>query len=140
SNRDLDWSTDVDPFDPDVVLFDDQELALGELPIYRALPRRTQLEHCRALLAWMLSQFLHGEQGALSAACQLTEAVSDLDAKLYGSTQVVDERRHVEVFERYLEQQLEKRYPLNDNQFVELDQLERHARWDMEVHGVQTLD
>lgn len=139
SNRDLDWSIEVDPFDPEVVLFDDRELALGELPIYRALPRRTQLEHCRALLAWMLSQFLHGEQGALFAACQLTEAVSDLDAKLYGSTQVVDEGRHVEVFERYLERKLEKRYPINDNLFVVLDAIVRDSRWDMKFLGMQIL-
>ncbi len=138
-DRDLDWSTDVDPFDPDVVLFDDRELALGELPAYRSLPRKTQQEHCRALLSWMLSQFLHGEQGALFAACQLTEAVSDTDSKLYGSTQVADEGRHVEVFARYLEEKLEKRYPINDNLFVVLDAVVRDARWDMKFLGMQIL-
>ena len=55
------------------------------------------------MTAWMLSQFLHGEQGALFAAAQVTEAVQFFDGKLYGATQVMDEGRHVEVFHRYLD-------------------------------------
>ena len=39
--------------------------------------------------AWMLSQFLHGEQGALFAAAQVTESVPFVDGKFYGATQVV---------------------------------------------------
>lgn len=138
-DHDLDWSIQVDPHDPDVVLFDDNELALGELPAYRALPLRRRQEQCRALLSWMLSQFLHGEQGALFAACQLTEAVDSLDAKLYGSTQVMDEGRHVEVFNRYLEEKLEKRYTINDNLFVILDAIVHDARWDIKFLGMQIL-
>ena len=37
------------------------------------------------------------------------------DAKLYGSTQVMDEGRHVEVFHRYLQDKLQKTYAINDN-------------------------
>ena len=59
----------------------------------------------------MLSQFLHGEQGALFAAAQVTEAVQFFDGKLYGATQVMDEGRHVEVFHRYLDEKLEQALP-----------------------------
>src|SRR5690606_13572102 len=38
---------------------------------------------------WTLSQFLHGEQGALLCTAKITETVPWYDAKLYASTQVV---------------------------------------------------
>jgi len=62
--------------------------------------------------AWRLSQFLHGEQGALVVCGQLVNSIPELDAKLYASTQVVDEGRHVEVFERYVKK-LHKIYPVD---------------------------
>ena len=62
--------------------------------------------------AWRLSQFLHGEQGALLVASQLVNPLPELDCKLYASTQVVDEGRHVEVFERYVKK-LHKIYPVD---------------------------
>jgi hypothetical protein len=87
----------------------------------------------------MLSQFLHGEQGALFAAAQVTEAVPWLDAKLYGSTQVVDEGRHVEVFHTYLTRKLEKLYEVNDNLYVVIDALMSDSRWDMKFLGMQIM-
>jgi hypothetical protein len=50
----------------------------------------------------MLSQFLHGEQGALMVAAQLVNAVPHMDGKFYASTQTLDEARHVEAFSRYV--------------------------------------
>ncbi len=44
---------------------------------------------------WQLSQFLHGEQGALICTSKIVETVPWYDPKLYASTQVVDEARHV---------------------------------------------
>ena len=61
--------------------------------------------------AWITSQFLHGEQGALLATAKLVEPVPMADAKFYGATQVVDEARHVEVYARYLQDKLELTYP-----------------------------
>ena len=60
---------------------------------------------------WTLSQFLHGEQGALLCTAKITETVPWYDAKLYASTQVVDEARHVEVFARYLDEKMRRRLP-----------------------------
>ena len=88
---------------------------------------------------WSLSQFLHGEQGALLAACQVTEAVQFMDGKFYGATQVVDEARHVEVFARYLETKAEKLYQVNDNLFTIIDALMTDARWDMKFLGMQIM-
>ena len=52
---------------------------------------------------WMLSQFMHGEQGALLCTAKIVETVPWIDAKYYAATQVMDEARHVEVFSRYLD-------------------------------------
>ena len=62
-----------------------------------------------------------------------------LDAKLYGSTQVVDEGRHVEVFHTYLTQKLGKLYEIDDNLYVVIDALMSDARWDMKFLGMQIM-
>lgn len=136
---DLDWSIDVDPFDTRKELFPEQLSPLPSVPAYRKLDTRAQQVQRHALLAWMLSQFLHGEQGALFAACQVTEAVRWVDGKLYGSTQVVDEGRHVEVFYRYLNDKLGKLYTVNDNLFTLIDALMTDGRWDLKFLGMQIM-
>ena len=89
--------------------------------------------------AWMLSQFLHGEQGALLATAQLALAVPSADAKFYASTQVVDEARHVEVYQRYLSGKLGLEYPINLHLKQLLDQILTDSRWDMKYLGMQIL-
>lgn len=138
-DADLPWATVVDPEDPSVEIFEEELLPLPDIPAYRRLSALEKRRHRAGLLAWMLSQFLHGEQGALYAACQVTQAVPSLDGKLYGSTQVVDEGRHVEVFHRYLTEKLGKLYAINDNLFVILDALMGDARWDMKFLGMQIM-
>ena len=137
---DLDWSIDVDPLNPEVPLlpadFVDWTVLEGFGVRLREGERR---EVMRSISAWMLSQFLHGEQGALLAAAQVTEAVQFFDGKLYGSTQVVDEARHVEVFHRYLDTKLDKLYQVNDNLFVIIDALMTDSRWDMKFLGMQIM-
>ena len=61
---------------------------------------------------WMLSQFMHGEQGALLCTAKIVETVPWIDAKYYAATQVMDEARHVEVFSKYLDEKLSG--PLSD--------------------------
>ena len=74
-------------------------------------------------LSWTLSQFLHGEQGALLATAQLVDSVGDLDSKLYASSQVVDEARHVDVYNRYLHQKIGFAYPVNPHLKTLLDMI-----------------
>jgi hypothetical protein len=62
---------------------------------------------------WSLSQFMHGEQGALICTAKIVETVPWIDAKYYAATQVMDEARHVEVFAKYLDTKLNGHYPLN---------------------------
>ena len=136
---DIDWTRQVDPQDPGIELLPDTWMPMHRLPIWGRLDPRERRIQKHALLAWMLSQFLHGEQGALFAAAQVTESVPWLDAKLYGSTQVVDEGRHVEVFHTYLTRKLEKLYEINDNLYVVIDALMSDARWDMKFLGMQIM-
>lgn len=136
---DLDWDLPVDPYDPARDLFPEAWLPIADLPSYRRLGARERARHRHGLAAWMLSQFLHGEQAALFAACQVTEAVAWMDGKLYGSTQVMDEGRHVEVFHRYLDHKLEKRYEINDNLYTLVDALLVDDRWDLKFLGMQIM-
>ena len=73
----------------------------GQIPVYgtRLWDRLTPeeiLKLRREQLSWTLSQFLHGEQGALLASAQIVDAAPWIKAKFYGATQVVDEARHTE--------------------------------------------
>jgi hypothetical protein len=140
NGNDLPWATDVDLERPDVGILPDDFLAfevLAEYGVHLDARERRRLLHDAA--SWTLSQFLHGEQGALYAAAQVTEAVQFFDGKLYGATQVVDEGRHVEVFHRYLDTKLEKLYQVNDNLFTILDALMTDGRWDMKFLGMQIM-
>ena len=135
----IDWSVTVDPYNPERVLLPDEYLVIQDHPAFRSLSKR-EVDHQRqVILSWLLSQFLHGEQGALYAACQVTSAVPWMDAKLYGSTQAVDEGRHVEVFHRYLSEKLGRVYKIDANLFTIIDALMRDSRWDMKFLGMQIM-
>ena len=136
----LPWHTSVDPLNPEVPLLPASffEWSILEEAGIR-LDAKEQLRFRASVCTWMLSQFLHGEQGALFAAAQVTEAVQFFDGKLYGSTQVVDEGRHVEVFSRYLSEKMQKLYQVNDNLFVIIDALMTDSRWDMKFLGMQIM-
>jgi hypothetical protein len=88
---------------------------------------------------WTLSQFLHGEQGALLCTAQIVETVPWIDAKYYAATQVMDEARHVEVFSRYLDEKLNGRYPVNAHLKLLLDDIIADDRWDMTYLGMQIM-
>ena len=88
---------------------------------------------------WQLSQFLHGEQGALVCTAKIVETVPWYDAKLYASTQVVDEARHVEVFARYLDEKLGGGYQVNAHLGLLLDDIITDSRWDMTYLGMQIM-
>ncbi len=88
---------------------------------------------------WTLSQFLHGEQGALVCTAKIVQSVPWFDAKLYASTQVMDEARHVEVFSKYLNEKLSGYYPINPHLRALLDDIIRDDRWDITYLGMQIM-
>lgn len=88
---------------------------------------------------WMLSQFMHGEQGALLCTAKIVETVPWVDAKYYASTQVVDEARHLEVFSKYLDEKLSGHYPINGHLEALIDDILVDSRWDMTYLGMQIM-
>ena len=88
---------------------------------------------------WTLSQFMHGEQGALVCTAKIVESVPWIDAKYYASTQVMDEARHVEVFSKYLDDKLSGHYPINAHLRLLLDDIIADSRWDMTYLGMQIM-
>lgn len=139
-DRDLDWSISVDPENPERPLMPLDYLPFPQLEAkgVKFTPAE-KLRFAHDWTAWSIAQFMHGEQGALYAAAQVTESVQWLDAKLYGSTQVIDEGRHLEVFFRYLDSKMNKVYVINDNLFVILDDLLTDSRWDVKFLGMQIM-
>jgi hypothetical protein len=109
ADQQLDWSVEIDPSQP---IIDQNAHMFLRLPFFQRLSEKTRNEFAAHATAQLLSQFLHGEQGALMTASALTHAVPDYDAKLYCATQAMDEARHVEVYERYV-RKLALAYPIS---------------------------
>ena len=100
---DLDWSQNFpkDEFMINSEIFKAPEV---ELEGYDALSHEKKIEMDRHRVAWNISQFLHGEQGALLVASQLVSCAPTFNAKMYAASQTFDEARHVEGFNRYLKE------------------------------------
>ncbi len=133
----LDWSRPID-----LVKFSTTPLGAG-IPLektsyWRSLPEETTSELVRRTAAFRLSQFLHGEQGALMVAAQLVNAVPHTDAKFYAATQTMDEARHVEVFARYIEK-LDEIRPIAPSLKGILDQTLQTDDWMKKLVGMQIV-
>jgi hypothetical protein len=108
-------------------------------PKWEALTPEQKLDFARRSHAQTISQFLHGEQGAMLVASQLVSCAPTYDAKLYASSQTFDEARHVEVFHRYLQERCKMIYPINPNLKALLDMVLTDERWDLKFIGMQVL-
>ncbi len=140
NGADLPWHISVDPLNPEVPVLPKSFVDFEGLRVRGIhLTPAEEMRFLHSLSAWMLSQFLHGEQGALFAAAQVTESVQFFDGKLYGATQVMDEGRHVEVFHRYIDEKMGRLYQINDNLFTIIDSLMTDSRWDMKFLGMQIM-
>jgi para-aminobenzoate N-oxygenase AurF len=91
------------------------------------------------LSAWLFSQFLHGEQGALAVAARIVESVPDMDSKFYAATQTMDEARHVELYSRFIRDKIGLYYPINDDLGKLLADALSDSRWDFPYLGMQVL-
>lgn len=106
---DVDWSREIDPSRP---IIDEERFAFERLPFMQKLSRSTRETFRAHMAAQILSQILHGEQGALMTSAALTHAVPDYEGKLYAAQQTADEARHVEVYQRYIDR-LALVYPMS---------------------------
>jgi hypothetical protein len=133
----IDWSQNLDPENP-------EQLPDATIPIYGSdvWSRLTDAEKAavrRHFQAWQLSQFMHGEQGALVCTAKIVQQVPSMDAKFYGATQVIDEARHVEAYTRLLHDKFELAYPINPHLRQLLNDTLSESRWDFTYLGMQVL-
>jgi hypothetical protein len=141
AQTDLPWDTEVD-LEKNAAL---QRLQYAELEVDRTgtpLEKFTDDDMVQLAIEsdnWTLSQFMHGEQGALLCTAKIVESVPWIDAKYYAATQVMDEARHVEVFAKYLDEKLRGHYPINAHLKMLLDDIINDSRWDMTYLGMQVM-
>jgi hypothetical protein len=133
----LDWSINVEPGSPDNG--PDYYIPIFGSPIWEKMNDKEKEELRHHMGAWMNSQFLHGEQGALICTAKIVQAVPDIDSKFYAATQVMDEARHVETYSRYLREKIEMAYPINPFLKSLLDQVIQDSRWDFTYLGMQVM-
>jgi hypothetical protein len=142
-STDLDWSTEVD-WD---ALHEEHAAVNARFNILstaddsplKGWSERQWIDFHQEMQTYFLSQFLHGEQGALACTGLITATVPWIDAKYYAATQVMDEARHVEVFARYIEEKTSGAYPINSNLGGLLDDIISDGRWDMTYLGMQIM-
>jgi hypothetical protein len=132
---DIDWQRSIAD-DSDIL--GRAEDPLGRSRFFKTLSKTTQREVMANQAAFTLSQFLHGEQGALLCCGELVDAVPDVEGKLYAATQVMDEARHVEVFHKYLKK-LDKSYPITDGLKNVLDAILAAETWQAKCVGMQIM-
>jgi len=147
ASTDLDWSIEVDQEQVVVANFmqnNDPDAGLAPSwdtgdTVFATWGDKEWLQLGVEMQNWTLSQFMHGEQGALVCTAKIVETVPWIDAKYYASTQVMDEARHVEVFARYLDEKLSGYYPINAHLGLLLDDIVEDSRWDMTYLGMQIM-
>jgi hypothetical protein len=133
----IDWSQDLDPENPQEL--PDEAISIYGSDVWRRLTATEKATLRRHLQSWQLSQFLHGEQGALVCTAKIVQQVPDVDAKFYAATQVMDEARHVETYSRLLHEKFALAYPITPTLKRLLDDVLSDSRWDMTYLGMQVL-
>lgn len=139
--KQLNWNaeTDIDWNKPKPEHIPNDVNAFIEYPPYLALSEEQEKEFNRHLNTWTLSQFLHGEQGALLVASQLASCAPSYNAKLYAASQTFDEARHVEAFNKYLQTKVGFMYPVDCALKSLLDKILTDPRWDLKFIGMQLV-
>jgi hypothetical protein len=133
----IDWSLDLDMEDQGV--FPDMYVPIYGSPSWEKMSRAEKDTVRHHYSAWLNSQFLHGEQGALLCAAKIVQTVPDIDSKFYAATQVMDEARHVEAYNKFLLEKLELAYPIHPQLALLLDQTVSDSRWDITYLGMQVM-
>ena len=143
SVTELDWSTAVDPesiidWNSSMMLIAKKAKELKGSPISSWGDQEFTRFGVESLKA-QLSQFVHGEQGAMLTAAKITSTVPWIDAKYYAATQTIDEARHTEVFQRYLSEKLGDGYPMGEFLQGQIFGLLEDSRWDFAYLGMQIV-
>jgi hypothetical protein len=144
SITELDWAT---PVDPERLVAEQESPLLAVARVAGTLPgsplaKWREKEYSQLGIEFFkanLSQFMHGEQGAMMTAAKIVETVPWIDAKYYASTQTMDEARHTEVFAKYLSTKLGEAYPMSPFLKAQIWSLLEDSRWDIAYLGMQIV-
>jgi len=137
ASRDIAWDT---PEPDDGRVLADELVDVHGGPLWERLGERDRVELNRRITAWRLSVLVYGEQGAMLACSQLVDIVPGADHKFFQATQVMDEARHNEVLERYLQHRLGGlHYPMPDNERGLFDVILGDGRWYLKTIGLQLV-
>lgn len=135
--RDLDWDREIDQ-EAFSSTFSMGGIPIQETEFWKSLSPKTRWEVARGTATFMLSNFLHGEQGALMVAAQLVNVVPHMDGKFYASTQTLDEARHVEAFAAYV-RKLGSVQPIAPGLKTLLDRVLATDNWLLKAVGMQVV-
>jgi hypothetical protein len=133
----IDWSRDLDPENP--MELPDETISLHGTDLWNRLSPRQIADLRRYLQALNISQFMHGEQGALICAAKIVQQVEGIDAKFYAATQVVDEARHVEAYARLLHEKFDIVFPINKSLQALIGDVVERQEWDFTYLGMQVV-
>ena len=135
--KDVDWSIPYPEFTDDAFKFMDDQWKNHEG--YAKLSYEDRCQFIKDSQDWTISQLMHGEQGALLVASQLTSCAPTFNAKLYAASQTFDEARHVEAFNKYLQTRIGRIMPIGKNLKALLDKILTDPRWDFKFIGMQII-
>ena len=133
----IDWSLDLDPENP--MELDDRVIPIYGSDVWHKMTDKERRQVRHHLQSSQISQFMHGEQGALIATAKIVQTVPDIDSKFYAATQVMDEARHVEAYARLLHEKFELAYPITHGLKALLENGLTDRRWDMTYLTMQIL-
>tara|TARA_S200000501_G_scaffold264521_1_gene248273 strand:+ start:266 stop:1357 length:1092 start_codon:yes stop_codon:yes gene_type:complete len=135
--KDVDWSIPYPEFSDDGFKFMDDQWKNHK--DYAKLSYEDRCQFIKDSQDWTISQLMHGEQGALLVASQLTSCAPTFNAKLYAASQTFDEARHVEAFNKYLQTRIGRIMPIGNNLKALLDKILTDPRWDFKFIGMQII-
>ena len=121
------------------MMLDDRVVHIYGTDLWNRMNEKERRQVRHHLQASQISQFMHGEQGALIATAKIVQTVPDLDSKFYAATQVMDEARHVEAYSRLLHEKFELAYPITPGLKALLEDGLSDSRWDMTYLTMQIL-
>ena len=133
----IDWQQELDPENP--FLYDDRLMPFSGTDAWTKANAKERASIRHQYQAYMVSQFLHGEQAALMAAARLVQILPDTMGKQMAAQQVADEARHIEVFERLIREKIQLRYPADAGLKALIEEGLRDSRWDFVVLTTHVL-
>jgi len=135
--RDIAWDT---PGPADGRVLADELIDIHGSPLWERLGEHERVELNRRIAAWRLSVLVYGEQGAMLACSQMVDVVTGADQKFFQATQVMDEARHNEVLERYIQARLGGlHYPMPENERIIFDSILTEPRWYIKTIALQLV-